>query len=146
MNWYGNNLEGTKPVPTARFDSRGGWDGSASLTVVSALLRSIQRMGNRFERGGPTEQFVASMVLTAVLLAVGGYPTHHVISVDPTGRGDVSETHVRWQKRTRCYVPSPIVVKNFLIVADDRGTANCFDTKTESVIGKAEWDATTAVR
>ena len=63
--------------------------------------------------------------------AVGGYPTHHVIAVDPRGSGDVSESHIAWHKtNVRCYVPSPVVVGKYLIVADDRGTANCFDTET----------------
>ncbi len=83
---------------------------------------------------GPTEQFVASLVHDGLdFYAVGGYPTHHVISVRPTGNGDVSQTHVQWHEtNVRCYVPSPVLVKNFLVVADDRGTVNCFDTKTGS--------------
>lgn len=86
---------------------------------------------------GPTEQFVASMVFDGSLFfAVGGFPTHHVIAIRPTGAGDVSRSHVAWhQTNVRCYVPSPAVVDQFLIVADDRGTANCFDTRT----GKRLW-------
>ena len=30
----------------------------------------------------------------------------------------------------KCYVPSPVIVNKYLLVADDRGTGNCFDAKT----------------
>ena len=81
---------------------------------------------------GPTEQFVASLVFDGShFFAVGGYPTHHVIAIRPSGKGDVTNSHVTWhQTNVRCYVPSPVVVDGYLVVADDRGTANCFDTKT----------------
>jgi outer membrane protein assembly factor BamB len=43
---------------------------------------------------------------------------------------------VKWQsKKARAYVPSPVVVDDYLLVADDRGTANCFDTKS----GRRVW-------
>ncbi|MEC7567263.1 MAG: PQQ-binding-like beta-propeller repeat protein [Planctomycetota bacterium] len=80
---------------------------------------------------GPTEQFVASMVFDGSLFFVcAGFPTYHVMGIDPRGSGDVSESHVKWHvTNVRCYVPSPVVIDNFLLVADDRGTANCFHTK-----------------
>ena len=81
---------------------------------------------------GPTEQFVASVVFDGNLFfAAGGFPTHHVIAVRPDGKGDVTHSHVQWHEtNVRCYVPSPVIVDHYLLVADDRGTANCFDTKT----------------
>ena len=88
---------------------------------------------------GPTEQFVASMVDDGKdFFVVGGFPTYHVMAVNPKGRGDVTDTHIRWHEtNVRCYVPSPVVVKNFLVVADDRGTANCFDTQS----GERYWQS-----
>ncbi|MDF1845188.1 MAG: PQQ-binding-like beta-propeller repeat protein [Rubripirellula sp.] len=81
---------------------------------------------------GPTEQFVASVVYDGTnFFAAGGFPTHHVMAIRPGGRGNVTDTHVSWHEtNVRCYVPSPVLVGNHLLVADDRGTANCFDTKT----------------
>jgi len=81
---------------------------------------------------GPTEQYVASMVYDGKLFFMAaGYPTYHVMGIRPDGRGDVTETHVAWHaKNARCYVPSPVVVDGHLLVADDRGTANCFNTRT----------------
>ncbi|MBA63959.1 MAG: serine/threonine protein kinase [Planctomycetaceae bacterium] len=80
---------------------------------------------------GPTEQFVASMVYDGELFYMcAGFPTYHVMGIDPRGKGDVTESHIRWHsKEVRCYVPSPVVIGDYLIVADDRGTANCYSTK-----------------
>lgn len=81
---------------------------------------------------GPTEQFVASMVFDGKLFYMAaGFPTYHVMGIRPDGRGDVTGTHVVWEAtNAKCYVPSPVVVDNYLLVADDRGTANCFDAPT----------------
>tara|TARA_B100001540_G_scaffold316486_1_gene346486 strand:- start:999 stop:2282 length:1284 start_codon:yes stop_codon:yes gene_type:complete len=86
---------------------------------------------------GPTEQFVASMVYDGELFYMcAGFPTYHVMGIDPRGKGDVTESHVRWHsKEVRCYVPSPVVIGEYLIVADDRGTANCYSTKD----GTRQW-------
>src|SRR5690606_33037628 len=81
---------------------------------------------------GPTEQFVASMVYDGKrFFAAAGLPTHHVIAIDPSGMGDVTDAHVDWHVTTaKCYVPSPVLVGEYLLVADDRGTANCFDVRS----------------
>ncbi|MBW3543333.1 MAG: PQQ-like beta-propeller repeat protein, partial [Planctomycetes bacterium] len=81
---------------------------------------------------GPTEQFVASMVDDdEKFYMAAGFPTHHVLAIRPGGTGDVTDTHVAWHStEAKCYVPSPVVVGKYLLVADDRGTANCFDTGT----------------
>lgn len=78
---------------------------------------------------GPTEQFVASMVFDGQrFFMAAGFPTYHVMAIRPDGAGDVTNTHVAWHEtNAKCYVPSPVVVGNYLIVADDRGTANCYD-------------------
>jgi outer membrane protein assembly factor BamB len=81
---------------------------------------------------GPTEQFVASMVYDGRLLFMAaGFPTYHVMAIRPDGKGNVTDSHVAWHEtNAQCYVPSPVVVDGFLIVADDRGTANCFSAGT----------------
>ena len=86
---------------------------------------------------GPTEQFVSSMVFDGQQFYMcAGFPTYHVMAIDGTGEGDVTDTAVKWHvQNVRCYVPSPVVIGKYLIVADDRGTANCFDTKT----GERHW-------
>jgi outer membrane protein assembly factor BamB len=81
---------------------------------------------------GPTEQFVASMVYDGKqFYMAAGFPTHHVMAIRPDGKGDVTKSHVAWEvTNAKCYVPSPVIVNGYLIVADDRGTANCFKTQT----------------
>ncbi|MBM84344.1 MAG: serine/threonine protein kinase [Planctomycetaceae bacterium] len=81
---------------------------------------------------GATEQFVASMVYDGDLFFMAaGFPTYHVMGIRPTGKGNVTDSHVAWHaKNAKCYVPSPVVLDGYLMVADDRGTANCFDAKT----------------
>ncbi|MEZ6127791.1 MAG: PQQ-binding-like beta-propeller repeat protein [Planctomycetaceae bacterium] len=81
---------------------------------------------------GPTEQFVASMVFDgSKFYMVAGFPTDHVMAIRPDGTGDVTDSHVAWHStEVKCYVPSPVVVGSQLYVADDRGTANCYDTAT----------------
>jgi outer membrane protein assembly factor BamB len=67
-----------------------------------------------------------------------GFPTHHVMGIRPDGQGNVTDTHVAWHVRNaKCYVPSPVVVDGYLLVADDRGTANCFEAAT----GERLWQA-----
>ncbi|MFN0053666.1 MAG: PQQ-binding-like beta-propeller repeat protein [Planctomycetales bacterium] len=86
---------------------------------------------------GPTEQFVASMVFDGRhYYMAAGFPTYHVMAIRPDGRGDVTQSHVAWHvTNVSCYVPSPVVIGDYLLVADDRGTANCFDTAT----GQRHW-------
>jgi len=81
---------------------------------------------------GPTEQFVASMVFDGEkFYMAAGFPTYHVMAIRADGQGNVTDTHVSWHSTdAKCYVPSPVLVGNRLFVADDRGTANCFDTDT----------------
>lgn len=102
---------------------------SGSKRVVSLDPRSGEMI---WHVEGPTEQFVASMVDDGEqFFMAAGFPTHHVMAIDPSGMGDVTESHVNWHvTNVRCYVPSPVVVDQYLMVADDRGTANCFDTKS----------------
>ena len=67
-----------------------------------------------------------------------GFPTYHVMAIRPDGQGDVTRSHVAWHvTNARCYVPSPVIIGSYLLVADDRGTANCFLAST----GERLWQA-----
>lgn len=81
---------------------------------------------------GPTEQFVASMVYDQRdFFLTAGFPTHHVMAIKPGGSGDVTNSHVTWHVTdAKSYVPSPVIAGGLLFVADDRGIAHCFDTRT----------------
>lgn len=109
---------------------------SGSKSIVSLNPRTGESW---WTMQGPTEQFVASMVYNGeYLFMAAGFPTDHVMAIKPDGQGDVTESHVAWHmKNAKCYVPSPVVIGDYLLVADDRGTGNCFDTKT----GERYWQA-----
>lgn len=76
---------------------------------------------------GPTEQFVASLVYDGKYLYMTcGFPTKHMMAIDPTGTGNVTETHVIWHTRKDAsYVPSPVVVNGYYLAVSDSGTATC---------------------
>jgi hypothetical protein len=86
---------------------------------------------------GPTEQFVASLVYNGELLFMTcGYPEHYIQAIRPDGHGNVTDTHVLWQKDRDCsYVPSPIVFGPYFLIVSDPGIATCFEAKT----GKSLW-------
>lgn len=98
---------------------------SGSKHIISLNPRDGSR---HWSVEGPTEQFVASMVYDGKLLFMAcGFPTYHVMGIRPDGKGDVTDSHIAWHEtNAKCYVPSPVVVGGFLLVADDRGTVNCF--------------------
>jgi len=86
---------------------------------------------------GPTEQFVASIVYNEELLFMTcGFPDRFIQAIRPDGRGNVTDTHVLWQKDRDCsYVPSPIAFGPYFLVVADNGVATCFEAKT----GKSCW-------
>jgi len=87
---------------------------------------------------GPTEQFVASLVYSHDLLFVtGGFPEHHVLAINPTGKGNVTSSHIPWHHtgKLASYVPSPIAVGDYFLVASDDGQATCLDVRT----GEVQW-------
>jgi len=81
---------------------------------------------------GPTEQFVASPVYAGELLFLtAGFPEHHILAIDPTGSGDVTDSRIVWRTTKGAgYVPSPIAVDKFLLVATDEGVISCFVAAT----------------
>jgi len=81
---------------------------------------------------GPTEQFVASLVhAQGMLFVTGGYPTLHLVGIDPGGTGNVTKSHVRWHVRKNAsYVPSPIAHGEHFFVVSDKGVASCLAAKT----------------
>ena len=65
-----------------------------------------------------------------------GFGDGQLFAIDPTGRGDVSESHVKWKsKKGVPKSPSVIVVGNELYMVDDRSIASCLDALT----GELHW-------
>jgi outer membrane protein assembly factor BamB len=88
---------------------------------------------------GPCEQFVASLVDDGSrVMLTGGYPNKVIMAIDPTGSGDVTDTHVQWRSTRNCaYVPAPVVVDGMLLLTSDDGVASCYETAT----GQRLWNA-----
>jgi len=86
---------------------------------------------------GPTEQFVASLVYNGELLFMtAGFPDLYMQAIRPDGRGNVTESHVVWQKDVDCsYVPSPVAFGPYFIVVDDKGVLSCFEAES----GNRKW-------
>ena len=86
---------------------------------------------------GPTDQFVASLVTTDDTVFVsGGFPTLHLIAIDPGGSGNVTQSKVLWhEQRMASYVPSPIAAGHWFFVVSDGGVASCWEART----GKLMW-------
>jgi outer membrane protein assembly factor BamB len=80
-----------------------------------------------------------------LLFVTGGFPEHHLLAINPTGNGNVTSSHVPWHHSGRVatydtvklasYVPSPIAVGDYFLVASDGGEATCLDVRT----GELQW-------
>jgi outer membrane protein assembly factor BamB len=107
---------------------------SGSKSVTSYNPRSGELLWNM---RGPTEQFVASLVYNGKhLFLTAGFPDLHILCIDPRGKGDVTDSHILWRTQKSCsYVPSPIVVGEYFLVAADAGIATCFQAET----GEVHW-------
>ncbi len=109
---------------------------SGSLSVCSYDPRTGKR---HWIVDGPTEQFVASLVETeGMVFCTGGFPERHVIGIDPTGSGNVTETHVKWhhERGIASYVPSPVAAGKWFYLANDSGVGYAFDAKSGEVLWK----------
>lgn len=86
---------------------------------------------------GPTEQFVAGLVATdGIVFMTGGFPTLHLMAIDPDGSGNVTRTKVLWHDhRGASYVPSPIASGDYFFLVSDDGIATCWQART----GKMMW-------
>jgi outer membrane protein assembly factor BamB len=85
---------------------------------------------------GPTEQFVASLLYTHDLVFVtAGFPELHVLTIRPNGSGKIDDSSIAWHHKGKMasYVPSPIAVGDYILVASDFGLASCFDTRDGTV-------------
>jgi outer membrane protein assembly factor BamB len=110
-------------------------DGRTQMVLAGSLHVASYDPSNgtmHWEIDGPTEQFVASLVYDGKrFYLTAGFPTYHVMRIRPDGSGNVTDTHVDWHvKDAKCYVPAPAVIGDYLYIADDRGTANCYQAST----------------
>lgn len=71
-----------------------------------------------------------------LIYVCSGFGDQQLFAIDPTGSGDVTESHVKWQtKKGVPKSPSVILVDDELYMVDDKGVASCLD----AVSGKLHW-------
>lgn len=64
-----------------------------------------------------------------------GFGKAEILAIDPTGTGDVTETHIRWREpKTMPSKPAPLLIDGFLYLFNDRGVASCLDAVSGEVI------------
>ncbi len=65
-----------------------------------------------------------------------GYMSDRLLAIRPDGEGDVTATHIAWEKSKQIpMMSSPLVVNNRVYTLSDRGIALCFDATS----GEEKW-------
>ena len=65
-----------------------------------------------------------------------GFGDGRLLAIDPTGTGDVTDSHVKWTlSKGVPKSPSPLLVGDELYLVDDSGIATCLDAST----GTSHW-------
>lgn len=84
---------------------------------------------------GPSEQMVATLLRGhGLIFSLGGYPERRLLAIREGGKGDVTDTHVKWRATKGVpYVPSALLYGDLLHVISDEGIYTCFDAKTGQV-------------
>ncbi|MBY0231160.1 MAG: PQQ-binding-like beta-propeller repeat protein [Gemmataceae bacterium] len=71
-----------------------------------------------------------------LLFLATSYNNSAALAVDPTGKGDVTETHLKWTlKRNAPHTPSMLAVGDDVCMVSDSGAASCVEAKT----GEVRW-------
>lgn len=71
---------------------------------------------------------------THVLMS-SGFSKAKMLAIDPTGEGDVTDSHVRWQgTRAIGCKPSPVLLDGKLCTIEDRGVVTALDPATGDVL------------
>ncbi len=65
-----------------------------------------------------------------------GFDRPRLLAIDPTGVGDVTETHLKWQSKTSIpHTPSLVGFDGKIAMISDKGIASCYEART----GKQLW-------
>ncbi|MCR9200000.1 MAG: PQQ-binding-like beta-propeller repeat protein [Planctomycetaceae bacterium] len=84
---------------------------------------------------GPAQKTVSSIVTDGKLLFVPGGREDLLIAIDPTGTGNVTETHIVWKAQKGIpYVPSPILHEGILHLVSDEGIYTSYDAATGQLL------------
>lgn len=85
---------------------------------------------------GPTEKFVCTPSAGhGMVFSFGGSPSKKSFAVKLGGTGDVSDSHVVWRsERAMPYVPSPLLVGDYLHIVNDLGVYTCIEPVSGKVL------------
>ncbi|MCA9080785.1 MAG: PQQ-binding-like beta-propeller repeat protein, partial [Planctomycetaceae bacterium] len=65
-----------------------------------------------------------------------GFNKPHLLAIDPTGQGDVTESHLKWDvDKAIPHSPSILHLDGYVYLVSDKGIASCLDAKT----GEEQW-------
>lgn len=91
---------------------------------------------------GPSEEFVATPTYsekTGLVYISSSWPQRHLLAIKPDGSGNVSQTHVVWRNSPGApYIPSLMVVGDYLFSVNVSGTAYCYEAATGQVLWKED--------
>ena len=60
-----------------------------------------------------------------------------LLAVDPSGSGDVTDTHIVWSHRKGSpEIPSPLIIDNLLYMVNEGGVVTCLDAKNGETVWK----------
>ena len=81
---------------------------------------------------GPSQKFVCTPAVGhGLVFSFGGSPDKHAMAVRLGGRGDVLQSGLVWRnERSMPYVPSPILVGDYLHIINDSGVYTCLEPRT----------------
>lgn len=69
---------------------------------------------------------------TGLVFVSTGYDRATLLAIDPSGRGDVTETHLRWRATSGIpKTPSLIGFEDKIAMVSDDGIASCYDAETD---------------
>ena len=97
------------------------------------------RTGQTRWRAGSTVELATGMPIydDGVIYSTRGYSSGPYLSVETGGRGDVSETHVRWRHATRApYVSSMLLYRGLLYMATENGILTITDPDTGDPVAR----------
>jgi outer membrane protein assembly factor BamB len=107
------------------------------LTGSTQTLALSPRTGRVvWSADGPTEKFVCTpSVGHGLVFSFGGSPDQKAMAVQLGGTGDVTATHIAWRnERGMPYVPSPLLLGDYLHIINDQGIYTCLEPRTGKVL------------
>ncbi|WP_246109852.1 outer membrane protein assembly factor BamB family protein [Roseimaritima multifibrata] len=71
------------------------------------------------------------------LFVISGFMRSTLMAIQPTGKGDITDTHVDWvAKKAIPKTPSPIATDGLVFVVSDDGIVSCFEQTTGELVWK----------